>query len=36
MKIGIISDTPANSGEDIPQEVAKAFEGQGTCVGWAR
>ncbi len=28
MKIGIISDTRAGNGEDIPQEVAKAFEGK--------
>ena len=27
MKIGIISDTRAGSGEDVPQEVARAFEG---------
>ena len=27
MKIGIISDTRARSGEEIPQEVARAFEG---------
>ena len=27
MKIGIISDTRAGSGEEIPQEVARAFEG---------
>ena len=28
MKTGIISDTRAVSGEDIPQEVAQAFEGK--------
>ena len=28
MKIGIISGARAGSGEDIPQEVAKAFEGK--------
>ena len=27
MKIGIISDTRAGSGEEVPQEVARAFEG---------
>ena len=28
MKVCIISDTRAGSGEDIPQEVARAFEGK--------
>ena len=27
MKIGIVSDTRAGSGEEIPQEVARALEG---------
>ena len=27
MKIGIISDTRAGSGEEVPREVARAFEG---------